>query len=48
MQERDPRVVIAELVERIEQLEVDVKWLVAELKSARELQAEHEKAGHAD
>ena len=39
MQERDQRVIIAELVDRIEQLEVDVRWLTAAMAAMREEQA---------
>jgi len=39
MQERDPRLFIGELVERIEQLEVDVRWLTATVNRMQEEQA---------
>jgi len=40
MQERDPRLFIAELVERIEQLEVDVRWLTAAVDRLEDEQVE--------
>jgi len=39
MQERDQRVIIAELVDRIEQLEDDVRWLTAAMAAMREERA---------